>query len=179
MMKRTWISAAILTIAVSGLFAGTALRGAPAKKPALPQHPVMEAINGLVGIWEVTSPAPKQGDAPNVIVFRTTSGGTAMIETMFSRSAEEMVNMYTIDGDSVVMTHYCMVGNQPRMRAKSIDKGVIKFEYVDATNLKSRDESHMDSVEMTIDGDKLTEKWAMYENGKVTSHAVFELKRKK
>ena len=31
---------------------------------------------------------------------------------------DEMVNLYTSGEQGVVMTHYCHMGNQPRMRAK-------------------------------------------------------------
>ena len=37
----------------------------------------------------------------------------------------------------------------------------------------------MDSLQITIDGDKLTEKWAMYQDGKVQSYETFEFKRDK
>jgi hypothetical protein len=37
----------------------------------------------------------------------------------------------------------------------------------------------MDSVEITIKGDRLTQDWAMYQDGKVTGHHTFEFKRQK
>ena len=51
------------------------------------------------------------------------------------------------------------------------------FNYVDAGNLKSRDEPHMDSVQFTIKGNQLIEDWAMYQDGKITGHHSFEFKR--
>jgi hypothetical protein len=98
---------------------------------------------------------------------------------MLPGTAHEMVNMYHLDGEKLMMTHYCAQGIQPRMKLASSDKGVLKFEFQDCTNLKSRDDPHMDSVELDIAADKLIENWAYYQDGKVTEHAKFELHRKK
>ena len=69
------------------------------------------------------------------------------------------------------------MGNQPRMRLTSSQDGVLKFEFVDGGNLKSRDEAHMDSLEITVKGDQMKQDWSMYQDGKVTGHHTFELKR--
>ena len=41
------------------------------------------------------------------IEFRVTSAGSVVQETMFPGSDHEMVNMYSVDGDKLLMTHYC------------------------------------------------------------------------
>ena len=136
----------------------------------------MEAIRALAGTWAGVAPA-KEGEKPMTITFKATAMGTAVMETMFPGSDHEMVNMYTGDGDTVLVTHYCALGNQPRMKLVSADDGVLKFVFLDSANLKSRDEMHMDSLELTIKGDRLTEKWESYQDGKVTSTESFEFKR--
>ena len=111
------------------------------------------------------------------VVFKSTSGDSAVIETMFPGSNHEMINMYHEDGDAVVLTHYCMLGNQPHMKLMSNDNGVLKFEFAGATNLKSQQEPHMGSVELTIKGDRLSEKWGFYKDGKLEKYETFEFKR--
>jgi hypothetical protein len=134
----------------------------------------LERIKKLEGTWSMEAP----GQPPMSIMFKPTAGGTAVIETMFSGTPKEMINLYTADGDKIVLTHYCMLGQQPRMKqsAGSDDK-TIKFEFADGGNIKSRDEGHMDAVALTVDGDTLTEDWTFYADGKAVDHKVFEFKK--
>ena len=48
-----------------------------------------------------------------------------------------MLTLYHRDGNRLVLTHYCMAGNQPRMQAKPFDAGAneLAFEFLDATDL--------------------------------------------
>ena len=48
-------------------------------------------------------------------LVRTTGGGSAVTETLFPGTAHEMMSVYHMDGDDLVLTHYCAGGNQPRM----------------------------------------------------------------
>ena len=142
-----------------------------------PQSDNLKAISALEGTWTQISPAPPAGQKAATLVFRPTAGGSAVMETMSPGSDHEMLNVYTEDDKGVLLTHYCLMGNQPRMRLTSIKDGVMTFEYVDAGNLKSRDEAHMDSLVITVKGDTMTQDWSMYQDGKVTGHHIFELKR--
>jgi hypothetical protein len=147
-----------------------------AQAQAAPKLTPIEQLRALTGTWVAVAP-PEKGQKPMTVVFKPTSGGSAVMESMFPGSNEEMINMFTEDGQSVLMTHYCRMGNQPRMRLASADNGVLRFEFLDGGNLKSRNDAHMDSVEMTIQGDLLTEKWGMYQDGKNTGYHTFEFKR--
>jgi hypothetical protein len=69
------------------------------------------------------------------------------------------------------------MGNQPRMKATGIKDGVVRFEFVDGGNIKSRDDPHMDSLEITIKGDTLVEKWCNYGQGKTQGEVTFEFKK--
>jgi len=48
-----------------------------------------------------------------------------------------MISVYHLDGDRLILTHYCEVGNQPRMQATSFDpkSNEIDFNFLDATNM--------------------------------------------
>jgi hypothetical protein len=77
------------------------------------------------------------------------------------------------------MTHYCSVGNQPRMQASvSPDGKIITFTYVDATNLSSPDAGHMQSMVLTmLDADHHTENWTFIDHGREMKK-FFDLRRK-
>ena len=161
----------------------TVYAGDPAKKDSeiqcCPMDPkasaTLDRIKKLEGTWSMPGPDGK----PMNITFKPTAGGSAVIETMFPGSKEEMVNLYTADGDKILVTHYCALGQQPRMKQAATDDKTIKFEFVDGGNIESRDDAHMDSVALTIDGDTLTETWSFYSGGKVVDTKTFDLKRAK
>src|SRR5258705_1752627 len=85
------------------------------------------------------------------IVYKVTSGGSAVVETIDPGGPHEMVTVIHADGDALALTHYCMLGNQPHMKAvpKSGDNKVA-FEFVKATNLKSDKDMYMRSVTFTF-----------------------------
>ena len=100
-----------------------------------------------------------------------------VMETMFPGSQHEMINTYHLDGDKLMATHYCAMGNQPRMKSSGGDANDIKFDFVDCTNQKTG-EGCMGGLELIIDGDKLTEKWSFRTDGKEGEAEVFEFHRK-
>ena len=79
-----------------------------------------------------------------------------------------MVTLYYLDGDHLMMTHYCMANNQPRMRADSSTSSTsaIKFTFVDATNLSGPDAGHMHAHSIIWkDADHVTQQWTWREKG--------------
>jgi hypothetical protein len=132
----------------------------------------MAKLKALAGTWT------KEKDGQTLTVtFHPVANGSAVVESMFPGTPHEMVNVYHADGNAVMVTHYCAMGVQPRMLMTTADPKTMKFNFMDSTNLKSRNDAHMDSLELTIEGDKLTENWSYFKDGKVTSNTVFELKR--
>lgn len=115
------------------------------------------------------------------IVYKVSSGGSVVVETIDPGGPHEMVTLIHPDGPSLLLTHYCMIGNQPHMKAspKSGDNKVA-FDFVRATNMKSDKDMHMHSVTFTfVDKDTLRTEWTNYSDGKESGKAIFELKRKK
>jgi len=87
-----------------------------------------------------------------------------------------MINM---DGDRLLLTHYCSAGNQPRMQATlSPDGKSITFTFVDGTNLAGADVPHIQSVIFNfIDENHHTEEWHFGMQGKDLVQR-FDLQRK-
>jgi hypothetical protein len=175
-IKTTCTWTAIIAVAAMLLASSIISADDSAKKPQA-KSDQLKAIAALEGTWAQLKPAPAEGQKPATLVIHPTAGGSAIMETMSPGSDHEMLNIYTEDEKGVLLTHYCIMGNQPRMRLTSANDGVLKFEFVDAGNLKSRDEAHMDSVTITVKGDHMTQDWSMYQDGKVTGHHTFEFKR--
>lgn len=80
-----------------------------------------------------------------------------------------METVYHLDGSRLLLTHYCMAGNQPRLEAKSFnpDKGELQFRFLDATNLATPNAGHMHDVLIRfVDNNHFETEWQFYENGK-------------
>jgi hypothetical protein len=135
-----------------------------------------DAIKALQGNWE-----GKMSDGTVVTTsFRTTAGGSAVLQMIGEGTDMEMPTLYHLDGDRLMATHYCAAQNQPRM---VLEPGqdpakALKFKFLDATNLKSPDSGHMNRVAFQfIDPDHMRLEWTYRENGKEKPE-VFELVRK-
>jgi len=91
----------------------------------------LEKLKSLVGTWQGKT---VKGDSVEDI-FRLTAGGTAVMGED-KMGSEEMLSLFYVDGDRLLMTHFCPSGNQPRMQATiSPDLKTITFDFLDATNL--------------------------------------------
>jgi len=132
-------------------------------------------IKSLPGTWE-----GKGHDGQTFqVTFKITGGGSAVLSEI-QVPKEDMVSMIHLDGpDRLLLTHYCAVGNQPRMQASvSSDGKVITFNYVDATNLASPDSGHMQKMIITVlDENHHTEEWLFVDHGK-EHREIFDLHRK-
>ena len=117
-------------------------------------------LKGMPGTWQGSSP-----EGPVKVTFKVTGGGSAIISEIFGK--EDMISMFHMDGDRLLLTHYCAVGNQPRMAASvSPDGKTFTFNYVDATNLSSPDAGHMQQMILTvIDQNHHTEEWVFADHG--------------
>lgn len=140
----------------------------------------MNKLKSLAGEWS----KPAESDSPaSTIVYSVTSGGSAVREIMFPGTGYEMTNVYHLDGKSVVCTHYCAMGNQPRMRAESLsgDGKSIVFAFDSVTNLSKPDEHYMGGLRLDMpDNDHLTQTWTSLEKGKpIEQPTVFKFTRTK
>lgn len=139
---------------------------------------LLERVQSLEGEWTLVD--PQTGEVVTASVFTTSSGGSTVREVMFPGTSHEMTNMYHMDGSTLVMTHYCAVGNQPRMRATGATGNEIAFKFDSVTNKTSANQHCMG--EMTIefkDADHIVQKWRNVGGDHHGEGATFELARKK
>jgi len=86
-----------------------------------------------------------------------------------------MVTVYHPDGGRLMMTHYCSLHNQPRMRADTApaENGKLVFNFVDATNMPSPDAMHMHKLVVTfVDKDHFAQEWT-WKGGEKEGTEVF------
>jgi len=85
--------------------------------------------------------------------------------------------MFYLDGDRLMLTHFCDAGNRPRMAARvSPDGNTIEFDFVDVSG--STKHGHMDHAVFTIiDANHHTEDWTYMMPGDKPMHAHIDLQR--
>jgi hypothetical protein len=133
----------------------------------------------LAGEWVAAEDGEmfKKGDV--VARYTVTAAGSAVVETVFPGSPHEMVTVYHADGPDLVLTHYCMEGNQPRMRAKNPKGSRFDFAFDGGTGVDPKKDRHMNSASVEFVGvDELRTVWTEIEAGKPVFVAKSRLVRK-
>jgi hypothetical protein len=138
----------------------------------------LERMKQLVGVWEGTSDMGKEGDKVRV-EYRWTAGGSALVETLFPGSGEEMISVYHDQQGKLAMTHYCMLRNQPHMTLRNADSQMIQLLFADKGNaINPAKERHMHAVRITFtDNDHIIQKWTLFEKGKDAGGVTLKLTR--
>ena len=165
---KVFTAAAVLAFFCSTVFAGNPNETGKSNEG-------FEKLKSLVGIWKGTT---SEGKAI-MLTYKLVSGGTTIMETNDSEEHKDgMITMYHLDGGKLMMTHYCSMGNQPRMKASAISTdGKLSFSFVDGTNM-SKSDAHMHSLAITFkDKDHMTQEWTMRSGGKDQMHPAFEMTR--
>ncbi|MBK5258282.1 MAG: hypothetical protein JJE51_01695 [Thermoanaerobaculia bacterium] len=120
----------------------------------------------LAGSWRSTSTKGWTEEASYVI------GGKGSVVMEISRFVDtpkdSMMTAFYLDGERLLLTHFCEAKNQPRLHATEIseDGRRIRFTFLDATNLKSPGAGHMHDAEFhLIDDDHMTSRWSWFQDG--------------
>jgi len=167
---------------VASLASGVALLAASTVADSADSRraPSLDAIKALTGTW-VAADEAGQPTSQVMSEFRVTSGGHAVIETLFPGTEHEMISMYHMDGGDLVMTHYCTLGNRPHMKAE-IDPtdGHIVFRCVSGGAIQCDKEMHMHEGHLRIlAADRMNNSWHAMQDGKPVHEAKFNVVRRK
>jgi hypothetical protein len=137
-----------------------------------------DRLKTLAGSWVGTVDGK-----PMEISLRVTSMGSALIHEMtVGGRPDDPITMFHVDGDRLLMTHYCDAGNQPRFVGKMAPSGkTVEFEFLDVTNFNSASYGRMQHVALTmLDPNHHTEDWTfMVQGGKPPIVAHMDLQRTK
>lgn len=166
-------------VALLAVINGPAFSGDMAMPPP-PSTPEFEIIKSLEGTWVGEGEMHGKKQAVEVR-YRITSGKTAVEETLFPGTPHEMVSVYFVDGNDLKMTHYCALGNQPRMKLTEFKKHrrvkTLSMNMYDATGMKSPQDPHMGALKLTLKGDdQLTQEWIL-SSPKGKEASIFKFKK--
>ncbi len=147
-MLRRMMAVGVLLVALT-----SAGRGEDVPAAAKPANPAFEKLKKTAGTWVE---ADKDGNPTDkvVSVVKVTAGGSAVQETTFPGQPMEMVSVYHLDKGDLLMTHYCVLGNQPRMKADPASPAnQIVWKFAGGTNLDPAKDAHMHGATVTFVGD--------------------------
>jgi hypothetical protein len=118
---------------------------------------------------------------PMQATLRVTSRGNAIVHEMKGEGPDDPITMFYLDGDQLLLTHYCDAGNRPRMAGKiSPDGKTIEFDLLDVANYNSAQHGHMQHAVFTlIDENHHTEEWTFMMEGKPAMKAHLDFQRAK
>ena len=137
---------------------------------------VFKQLTSLVGDWEAV-----QDNVPVKETYTLTANGTVLMSETKPADSQPMITMFTVDGDHLIATHYCVAGNQPQMVTGApgdLDKG-LTFSLKQVTGMKTPDDWHNTRITLTLDDkDHMTQRWTYLYKGK-TGTTVFHYARKR
>ena len=147
-----------------------------------------DQLKTLAGSWEgqlTTTPhqADMEGNTPR-ITMRVTSRGNALVHEMHETGKPDDPKLYDhpltmlyMDGDRLLLTHYCDAGNRPRMVATTSPDGkTVEFHFLDIAG--GTQYGHMDHAVFTvIDANHHIEDWTYMMPGDKPFHAHLDLQR--
>jgi hypothetical protein len=184
MKSRIALSALFVLIAITAFAADTSAAKSDAQKS-------FDTLKALSGSWEgkVTTVPPMDGMGKEALLqvsLRVTSRGNALVHEMKASGTPEdptkydhPVTMFYLDGDRLILTHYCDAGNRPRMAARTSPDGkTVEFDFLDVAG--STENGHMQHAVFTIvDDNHHTEDWTYLMPGDKPMHAHMDLQRTK
>jgi hypothetical protein len=137
-----------------------------------------ERLKTLAGAWHGRAGHGEAGQ-PATVTYRVASGGSVVEETLFPGTPHEMISMYHVVDGELVLTHYCAMANQPRMRldrkASTPDRLVFAFD--GGTNFDPAKDTHIHSGVIEWKGDTLQSAWTVYAGGKEAGQNRFVVSR--
>lgn len=144
-----------------------------------PRSEAFERIKGLVGRWEgTTREVGSESDKSAVVEYQLTAGGTAVIETLFPGTEMEMVSVYDDEQEQLVMTHYCTLGNQPKMELTDVGAQHLSLDFAGGQGIDPASDMHMHSLTIAWDGpDQVTQTWTAQAEGSAMDPTVMTLSR--
>lgn len=149
--------------------AGSGQEAARRAPSAAEAREAFERLKGLVGEWEGRSVEPATGrliDADARFVYRLTGAGTSLVELAYAGTAEEMLSVFFLDGERLMLQHYCSAGNQPRLELVGATPSELVFRFAGGWNVRADDDGHIHGARFVFTPDGTVESdWTWYAAG--------------
>jgi hypothetical protein len=139
-----------------------------------------EYIKTLAGNWERKGSASHEhGASSSMVSFKISAAGSTVMETYNAGQKNEMVSVYHMDGNTLLMTHYCALQNAPVMKFEKTGKpGEIKLGFFGGTNFDPKVDAHAHEADIVVKDQDTFEVTAIgYAGGKPVPPAVSLMKR--
>ena len=150
-------------VLVALLLATASLAGSAPANPSNDAAAGFARLKALAGEWEATVDGKKAH-----LTYEVIAGGNSVVEHVSVADMPDMLTVYYLDGNRILLTHYCMEGNQPRMEARSFDpqSGELRFQFLDITNLANANAGYMHNATLhLVDNNHIASEWQFFENG--------------
>ena len=169
-MRRALVLAAALTVA--------ALSPAESQTQSAAQQ-AFDRLKSLDGSWiDVDGIFGTKGAV--AVTYKVTSGGHSVIETFPTGTPHEMVTVYHLEGNDLVLTHYCTSNTQPKMKSPGLQGNTVTFTFTGGTNIDPAKTSHMHSAKIEfVSADEIRGTWDNWDHGKLDHSATFRVVRQK
>ena len=171
---RSRLTRAAALVAIIALVAAPALADtSPAAEPAQqetaapdPAAAAFDALKTLDGTWQLAA-QPEHGLR---IAFSTTARGSVLVEEWTFEGAPHSLTLYHRDGDTLMATHYCPQGNQPRMTLVPGGDDLASFTFRDVTDFDPASEQHQHSLSLVLGADGELIRSEIYRDGEGGDH---------
>ena len=189
-MKRAmvFVASAALVLGAAGLTAQSK-KGQPKAAAGAPEAIIYDAQSAMAfltstsGEW-VSGSGQHEHGAPagnrGVVSVKTKAAGSAVVHTYGAGTPNEMETIFHMDGDQLLLTHYCALQNAPVLTFQKSDKpGELKFVFQGGTNFDPKVDAHLhDSSFVIKDKDTIEQSSTVFANGKANPELKSVLHRK-
>lgn len=195
-MKRAMIFGAslALVLGLAGSTAAQSKKGRPKAAAGAPEAIVYDAASAMAfltttsGEWhpgtggqhEHGGAAAPVGSPQNVVSVKTKAAGSAVVHTYRAGTPGEMETVFHMDGDQLLLTHYCALQNAPILKFVKSDKpGELKFVFQGGTNFDPKVDAHLhESTFQIMDNDTIEQRSTVFANGVASPELKSVLHRK-
>jgi hypothetical protein len=160
-------------------------RPAAAQTASSPADRAFERLESLAGHWTYRDSLDYNIGAtrPEVVVgtvwYALVANGTTIQENVNGpgHDVADMISMIRVDGDRLVLDHYCSSGTQPRLVSRGLEGNVIRFVFESGTGIPTPATGHIHEATFTfLPGGGFESRWTWQEPGKthigVRRHAM-------
>ena len=189
-MKRATVF--VVSLALVGAVSATAQsrKGRPKPASGAPETVIYDAASAMAflattsGDWESGSGQHEHGGpapaATSIVTAQTKAAGSAVVHTYAAGTPGEMETIFHMDGDQLLLTHYCVLQNAPVLRFEKSNKpGEMKFVFQGGTNFDPKVDAHLHETTLQVkDKDTVERSSTVYANGKASPERLVVMHRK-